>query len=226
MRIVTNSEQVERYLKGHHEIFLVDNEEITSDWYDPDQFELVVVDIDATQGAYTPRAIRKQNSDISIIGVSEDLPFEGEWTEQRAIFIEQGGSYLLQAPINPREMMACIGALDKRLRRVFNHVRLCHGRFVINPEYMSVLFDDKIIGCTAYETRVLVELAKNYGRFVSRTDIGKIIYPIDYDERNSNTIEVFITRIRAKLNSLYPGLASCVKTVRGFGYQLVDISSD
>ena len=226
MRIVTNSEMVKRYLSSHHEVILVENEEITSDWYDAAQFELIVVDIDSTQGVYMPRKIQKENPDIPIIGVSEDLPFDGEWTEQRAVFIEQGGSYLLQAPINPREMLACIGAIDRRQRKVLPTVRLFNGRLVIKPSEMVVLFDERLIPFTAYETRLLVALAGYYGRFVSRDDLGKMLYSYNFEEHESNTVEVFVTRIRKKLGGLHPGLDSCVKTVRGFGYQLVDLESD
>jgi DNA-binding response OmpR family regulator len=220
MRIVTNSETVGRYLTGHHEVFPAESEDITTDWYDPEQFDIIVVDIDTTQGAYTPRAIRKENENIPIIGVSEDLPYGGEWPEQRAIFIEQGGSYLLQAPVNPREILACIAALDRRLAHVVKDVRLCNGRLVLKPELMRVVFDEQEVTFTAHETRVLMALAKHHGKNLSRVDLGKILYSVNFEEHESNTIEVFIARIRKRLHSLLPGLGTCVKTVRGFGYRL------
>ncbi len=226
MRIVTNSEMVSRYLSGHHEVLLVKSEEIASDWYDPAQFELIVVDIDATQGVYTSRAIHKENPEIPIIGVSEDLPYDGEWPEQRAIFIEQGGCYLLQAPINPREMLACIGAIDRKQRKVLPTVRLFHGRLVIKPVDMAVFFDERLVEFTAYETKTLIALAAFFGKFVNRIDLMKMLYSHDFEQHETNTLEVFIVRIRRRLKALHPDLDRCVKTVRGLGYQLVDLESD
>jgi DNA-binding response OmpR family regulator len=225
VRIVTNSEQVERYLSPHHKIYVVTSEQIASDWYDPDQFDLIVVDIDSAQGVFTPRAIAQVNSGIPIIGVSEDLPFEGEWPEQRAIFIEQGGSYLLQAPVNPREMLACISAATRRLRSTVHTIKLYDKRLVIRTEEMTVLFDGKIIGFTGHETKLMLILARNYGGIVSRSNIAKLLYPTNSDEQESNTIEVFVTRIRTKLNDLHPGLGSCIVTRKGLGYQLIDITT-
>ena len=226
MKIVTNSEMVKRYLSGHHEVVLATNEEITSDWYDTTQIGLIVVDIDSTQGVYTPRAIQRENPDLSIIGISEDLPFEGEWPEMRAIFIEQGGSYLLQAPINPREMLACIGAIDRRERKIIRPLQLFRGRLVIKPAEMAVFFDERPVLLTSYELKILVSLAGYFGRFVSREDLGRMLYSHDFEEHETNTVEVFIGRIRRKLKSLHPDLDSCVKTVRGFGYELVEPETD
>ena len=67
------------------------------------------------------------------------------------------------------------------------------------------------IDLTAQEVAVLTYLVHNVGRLVSRTELSEHIY--DYDgDRDSNTIAVFVTRLRKKLG------ADFIQTVRGRGY--------
>jgi two-component system OmpR family response regulator len=75
--------------------------------------------------------------------------------------------------------------------------------------------DDIPIDLTSQEAAVLAYLVHNNGRLVSRTELSEHIYEYDGD-RDSNTIAVFITRLRKKLG---PDL---IKTVRGRGYMVDD----
>lgn len=68
---------------------------------------------------------------------------------------------------------------------------------------------------TAQEYRVLAYLMHHKGRAVSRTELTEHIYAQDFD-RDSNTIEVFIGRLRRKLG------VGIIKTVRGIGYRVED----
>ncbi|MGL6147107.1 MAG: winged helix-turn-helix domain-containing protein, partial [Plesiomonas sp.] len=65
------------------------------------------------------------------------------------------------------------------------------------------------------EYKVLAYLMHNQGKVVSRTDLVERIYQQDFD-RDSNTIEVFIGRIRRKIDS------QIIQTVRGLGYRIND----
>ncbi|MBI4997429.1 MAG: winged helix-turn-helix domain-containing protein, partial [Rhodocyclales bacterium] len=66
---------------------------------------------------------------------------------------------------------------------------------------------------TSHEYRVLAYLMQHHDEVVSRTDLVEHIYAQDFD-RDSNTVEVFIARLRKKLP---PGM---IETVRGLGYRL------
>jgi two-component system OmpR family response regulator len=68
---------------------------------------------------------------------------------------------------------------------------------------------------TSHEYRVLEYLMHHRDRIVSRTELVEHLYDQDFD-RDSNTIEVFIGRLRKKLN------AGMIQTVRGLGYSLED----
>ena len=68
---------------------------------------------------------------------------------------------------------------------------------------------------TAQEYKLLSYLLHHKGKVVSRTELIEHIYDQDFD-RDSNTIEVFVTRIRKKLG------ADIITTIRGLGYQLDD----
>ncbi|MFL6765377.1 MAG: winged helix-turn-helix domain-containing protein, partial [Sphingomicrobium sp.] len=66
---------------------------------------------------------------------------------------------------------------------------------------------------TAQEYKLLSYLMHHKGKVVSRTELIEHIYDQDFD-RDSNTIEVFVTRIRKKLG------ADVITTIRGLGYSL------
>jgi DNA-binding response OmpR family regulator len=224
MYIITNTPVFKERLLTHHGVLFVTDEEITTDWYDPDQCDLVIVNIDSTKGALTPRFIRAENKRIPIIGISRGSADRVANANERAAFIESGGSYLLQEPILERELFACIDTIDERLRKSFQPVILYQGRLVIRPDCMTTLFDGEVVlGFTGYERKILGLLARNYGRFVHRQDFDKILHPKNPGEPMSNVTEVMIRRIRLRLNNTHEGLAHCIRTVRGLGYELMDI---
>ena len=67
---------------------------------------------------------------------------------------------------------------------------------------------------TAQEYKLLSYLMHHKGKVVSRTELIEHIYDQDFD-RDSNTIEVFVGRLRKKLPE------ECIQTVRGLGYQIL-----
>ena len=71
-----------------------------------------------------------------------------------------------------------------------------------------------IIHCSAHEYRLLAYLMHRAGQVVSRTELTEHLYAQDFD-RDSNTVEVFVARLRRKLG------AERIETVRGLGYKLV-----
>jgi two-component system OmpR family response regulator len=70
------------------------------------------------------------------------------------------------------------------------------------------------VGLTSHEYKVLEYLMHRQDRIVSRTELNEHIYAQDFD-RDSNTIEVFVARLRRKLP------AGLIETVRGQGYRLM-----
>ncbi len=76
-----------------------------------------------------------------------------------------------------------------------------------------VVVDGFPVELTSHECAVLAYLIHNVGRMVSRTELSEHIYEYD-SERDSNTIAVFVTRLRKKLG------ADVIRTVRGRGYMI------
>ena len=85
------------------------------------------------------------------------------------------------------------------------------GALAVDSRTGRVTVNGQPIRLTALEFRVLVYLMQHRGRAVSQGELAEHIYPIDA-ERDSNTIEVFIGRLRKKLG------VDIIKTARGLGY--------
>ena len=79
--------------------------------------------------------------------------------------------------------------------------------------------DGKAVKLTSHEYRVLAYLMLHRARVVSRTELVEHLYEQDFD-RDSNTVEVFIGRLRKKIQ------ADIIKTVRGLGYRLSDTGDE
>jgi two-component system OmpR family response regulator len=86
---------------------------------------------------------------------------------------------------------------------------------VLDTKAARVTVDGRAIKLTSHEYRVLHYLMMQRDRVVSRTELVEHLYEQDFD-RDSNTVEVFIGRLRKKLP------VDLIKTVRGLGYRLTD----
>jgi two-component system OmpR family response regulator len=87
------------------------------------------------------------------------------------------------------------------------------GNVVLDPRLSKVTLDGAPVKLTSHEFRVLSYLMHNRGRIVSQGELTEHIYAQDTD-RDSNTVEVFIARLRRKLG------ATLIETVRGLGYRI------
>ena len=84
---------------------------------------------------------------------------------------------------------------------------------VLDPRVAKVTVDDVAVKLTSHEFRVLSYLMHEGGRVVSQSELTEHIYAQSAD-RDSNTVEVFIARLRRKLGGSY------IETVRGLGYRV------
>jgi two-component system OmpR family response regulator len=88
------------------------------------------------------------------------------------------------------------------------------GRVTLDPRSGRVALDDAPVKLTSHEYRVLSYLMHHRGRVVPQSELVEHIYAQSFD-RDSNTVEVFVARLRRKLG---PDL---IETVRGLGYRIV-----
>lgn len=111
------------------------------------------------------------------------------------------------------ELLARLRAL---IRRAGGHAsaELACGELLLDTRAGRVSVGGRPLTLTSHEYRVLDYLMHHPGQIVSRSDLIEHIYAQDFD-RDSNTVEVFIARLRKKLPD------GAIETVRGLGYRLV-----
>ncbi len=141
------------------------------------------------------------------------LTARDRWSEKVAGF-DAGADDYLTKPFYTEELLARLRAL---LRRAAGHASatLEVGDLRVDTRSGRASVDGEPIKLTAHEYRVLSYLAHHQGRVVPRTELVEHIYDQDFD-RDSNTIEVFIGRLRRKIGS------NRILTERGLGYRLID----
>jgi two-component system OmpR family response regulator len=126
--------------------------------------------------------------------------------------IDGGADDYLAKPFRMEELLARLRAL---IRRASGQLRpeLRHGSLVLDPRAAKVTVDGVAVKLTGHEFRVLSYLMHHRGRVVSQGELTEHIYAQDFD-RESNTVEVFVARLRRKLG------AALIQTVRGLGYRI------
>jgi two-component system OmpR family response regulator len=123
-----------------------------------------------------------------------------------------GADDYVAKPFHMEEVLASLRAL---LRRASGHAtsELICGPIRLDTRSGRVSVDGNPIRLTSHEYRLLAYLMHHMGRVVSRTELVEHLYDQDFD-RDSNTIEVFVGRLRKKLG------VDLIQTVRGLGYLL------
>jgi len=139
------------------------------------------------------------------------LTARGSWHE-KVRGIDGGADDYVSKPFRIEEVLARLRAL---MRRASGHLtpELRAGSVTLDPRLARVTLDGAPVKLTSHEFRVLSYLMHHRGRVVSQAELIEHIYAQDFD-RDSNTVEVFIARLRRKLG------ASLIETVRGLGYRI------
>lgn len=140
------------------------------------------------------------------------LTARGSWQDKVA-GMDAGADDYLAKPFHMEELLARLRAL---LRRVGPHASAqwqC-GPIRLDTRQARVLVDGQPLALTSHEFKLLALLMQRQGEVLSRSALSDHLYAEDSD-RDSNTIEVFIARLRRKLP------AGSIETVRGLGYRLV-----
>ena len=128
--------------------------------------------------------------------------------------LDAGADDYLAKPFQTEELIARLRALIRRASGNASS-ELTAGTVRLDTRSGRVTLDGEPVKLTAQEYKLLSYLMHHKGKVVSRTELIEHIYDQDFD-RDSNTIEVFVTRIRKKLG------ANVITTIRGLGYSLDD----
>ena len=128
--------------------------------------------------------------------------------------IDAGADDYVAKPFHMEELLARLRAL---VRRAAGHAsnEITAGPVRLDVKAGKVTVDGQAIKLTSHELRLLSYLMHHKGKVISRTELTEHLYDQDFD-RDSNTIEVFVGRLRKKLPE------EVIHTVRGLGYQILE----
>jgi len=139
------------------------------------------------------------------------LTARGSWHE-KVRGIDSGADDYMAKPFRMEELLARLRALIRRASGQLNPELRC-GPLVLDSRSGKVTLDGAEVKLTSHEFRVLSYLMHHGRRVVSQGELTEHIYSQDFD-RDSNTVEVFIARLRRKLGPVF------IETVRGLGYRM------
>lgn len=139
------------------------------------------------------------------------LTARGSWHD-KVQGIDSGADDYLSKPFRMEELLARLRALIRRSSGQVTPELRC-GPLVLDPRSSKVTLDGAEVKLTSHEFRVLSYLMHHSQRVVSQSELTEHIYSQSFD-RDSNTVEVFIARLRRKLGPAF------IETVRGLGYHM------
>jgi len=128
--------------------------------------------------------------------------------------IDAGADDYVAKPFHMEEVLARIRALVRRAAGLASN-EIVAGTVRLDARSGKVTVGGQSVKLTSHELRLLSYLMHHKGKVISRTELTEHLYDQDFD-RDSNTIEVFVGRLRKKLPE------DCIQTVRGLGYQIAE----
>lgn len=183
-------------------------------------FDAAIVDLGLPKvdGIDLIKALRDQGKSYPVL----ILTARGRW-EEKVEGLNAGADDYLVKPFHIEELLARVQALLRRSSGWSQPLLVC-GPIALDTRSRKVTVNDDEVDLTAYEYKTLEYLMLNSGAVVSKSELTEHIYNQDFD-RDSNVIEVFIGRLRRKLdaaNEIKP-----IETLRGQGYRFtLERSSD
>lgn len=183
------------------------------DRLEAEAFDLVILDLmlPDMDGFEVCRNIRKTN-DIPVVM----LTARGEVTD-RIVGLELGADDYLPKPFEPRELVARIQNILKRVERQPERSEpASDGPLQIDQEHQRVMLNDEEMDLTFNEYQLLCLLASEPGKTFSRDDILHHLKGMEL-EIFSRSVDIAVSRLRQKLKPL-----DCIKTHRGLGYAFIE----
>ena len=176
--------------------------------------DLAIVDLGLPKisGIELIRKLRKQGKDVPVL----ILTARNKW-QDKVEGLESGADDYLAKPFHYEELAARVKALIRRSAGQADPM-ISVGDVKLNSVTQEVTQNGESLVLTAYEYRLLHYLMLNAGKVISKMELTDHLYEEDTD-RDSNVIEVFIRRLRKKLDP--DGTLVPIETLRGRGYRYV-----
>lgn len=176
---------------------------------DTEPYDAVVLDIGLPQmdGISVLERWRREGRKMPVL----ILTARDRWSDKVA-GIDAGADDYVTKPFHIEEVLARVRAL---IRRAAGHAssELTCGPLRLDIKSSKAAIDGATLKLTSHEFRLLAYLMHHMGQVVSRTELVEHLYDQDFD-RDSNTIEVFVGRLRKKMG------VDMIETVRGMGYRM------
>lgn len=176
----------------------------------PADVAIIDIGLPGQDGLSIIKELRRKERDFPVL----ILTARDRW-QDKVIGLEAGADDYLTKPFQMEELLARVQALIRRTGR-WSTTTLQSGPIKLNTTEKLVTKDNDDISLTAYEYRLLEYLMVHAGEVISKTQLTEHIYSED-DERDSNVIEVFVRRLRKKLDP--DGSLKPIQTQRGQGYR-------
>lgn len=176
---------------------------------DTEPYDAVILDIGLPEmdGISVLEAWRREKRKMPVL----ILTARDRWSD-KVSGIDAGADDYVTKPFHVEEVLARIRALIRRSVGIAS-TEIEIGPIRLDTKLSRVSVDGKNIKLTALEFRLLSYIMHHQGKVVSRTELVAHLYDQDFD-RDSNTIEVFVGRLRKKLST------DVIETVRGLGYRI------
>jgi two-component system response regulator PhoP len=176
--------------------------------------DLAIIDLGLPKmsGIELIQHLRKQGKDVPVL----ILTARNKW-QDKVEGLESGADDYLAKPFHYEELAARVKALIRRAAGQADPV-ITVGSVNLNSVTQDVSQNGELLVLTAYEYRLLHYLMLNAGKVISKMELTDHLYEEDTD-RDSNVIEVFIRRLRKKLDP--DGTLEPIETLRGRGYRFV-----
>jgi len=175
--------------------------------------DLAIIDLGlpGLPGLDVIRKLREREKQFPIL----ILTARSKW-QDKVEALESGADDYMTKPFHPEELKARVGALLRRSAGIAQPV-IEFGPFKIDLASQRVHKDELEIDLTTYEYKVFEYMLMHPDEVVTKTALSEHIYEEDAD-RDSNVIEVFVGRLRRKIDP--QGLMNPIETLRGRGYRL------
>ncbi|MDE0190287.1 MAG: response regulator transcription factor [Gammaproteobacteria bacterium] len=175
-------------------------------------YDAAVIDLGLPKltGIELIRTLRRERNTVPVL----ILTARSDWRDKVG-GLEAGADDYLTKPFHMEELLARLKVLIRRAAGFASSV-IEHGPLRLDTSSKEVRVDGTLVELTAFEYRLLEFLALNPSRVVSKAELTEHLYEQDFD-RDSNVIEVFIGRLRRKLDPA--GSLKPIRTVRGQGYR-------
>lgn len=174
-----------------------------------EQYDAVILDLGlpAVDGLTLLRHWRQSGMSAPVLV----LTARGSWHE-KVVGIDSGADDYMAKPFHMEEVLARVRALIRRSSGQSAPALRCGG-IELDPRAARVTVNGDLVRLTGHEFRVLSYLMHHRGRVVGQSELAEHIYERNAD-RDSNTVEVFVARLRKKVG------AHLITTVRGLGYRM------